>query len=441
MSEGRPRRRIIRKKKKGLPIFKILILVFVIMLGFLGYRYFLSEEFATGYYTVAVFGVDSRDGNLDEGALADVNMIANINRATGEIQLVSVYRDLYSQIDEDGTYHKLNEAYFKGGAKQGMAALERNLDIHIDDYATFNWKAVVDAINILGGIDLEISDAEFKYINSFITETVEATGVGSHHLKSAGANHLDGVQAVAYARLRLMDTDFKRTERQRKVVYLAFEKAKQADFATLNNIMVTILPQISTSVTLDDMIPFARNISKYHLGTTTGFPFEKTGKNINRRDYVIPINLKANVIALHELLYGTTGYSPNSSLIKISDKIIKDTGIGADATQVNVGSDKSNANTGSNSNSGSNTNTSVPTSESVTETLESIEETTEGMSETEETMESETVESTVDNEENTTISTIKTTEETTENPENFGKENVISNTQASEETTEIGPGR
>lgn len=94
----------------------------------------------------------------------------------------------------------------------------------IDDYAAFNWKAVAEAINVLGGIDLEITPAEFKYINGFITETVNSTGIGSTQLKQAGANHLDGVQAVAYSRLRLMDTDFQRTERQRKVIALALEK-------------------------------------------------------------------------------------------------------------------------------------------------------------------------------------------------------------------------
>ena len=107
-----------------------------------------------------------------------------------------------------------------------MKALERNLNLHIDDYATFNWKAVVDAINVLGGVDIEISDKEFAYINSFITETVNSTGVGSYQLEHSGMNHLDGVQAVAYARLRLMDTDFNRTERQRKVLGQAMEKAK-----------------------------------------------------------------------------------------------------------------------------------------------------------------------------------------------------------------------
>ena len=105
------------------------------------------------------------------------------------------------------------------------------------------------------------------------------TGIGSTQLTSAGPNHLDGVQAVAYCRLRLMDTDFQRTERQRKVISLALEKAKQADLATRTNLVKAILPQISTSVGIDDVLPLAKNISKYHIGETSGFPFaQKTRK-------------------------------------------------------------------------------------------------------------------------------------------------------------------
>ena len=78
----------------------------------------------TGHWTVAVFGLDSRDGNTDN-ALADVQMICSIDRATGEIKLVSVYRDTYLKIDSEGTYHKINEAYFKGGHEQALYALER----------------------------------------------------------------------------------------------------------------------------------------------------------------------------------------------------------------------------------------------------------------------------------------------------------------------------
>ena len=331
------------KKKRGfLTRLILLILLFTIVGGgtYFAFHYVKNQ---TGYYTVAVFGVDSRDGNVEIGALSDVNMIINVNRETGDTQLISIYRDMYSMIDESGKFHKFNQAYVEGGPEQALETLNRNLDLDIKDYITVNWKAVIDAINILGGVDLEITDAEFKYMNSFIAKTVEATGVGSYELERAGMNHLDGVQAVAYARLRLMDTDFNRTERQRKVVSLAFDKAKQANFSTLYSILVAVLPQTSTNVGIDDLIPFAKDISKYHLSETTGFPFDKDTKKMHKRDYVIPITLKSNVIALHQMLYGNISgytYTPSETVSKISNKIIKDTGLGADKENTDINIDK-----------------------------------------------------------------------------------------------------
>ncbi len=332
-----------KKKRSFLTRLILLILLFTIVGGgtYFAFHYVKNQK---GYYTVAVFGVDSRDGNVEEGALSDVNMIINVNRETGDIQLISIYRDMYSMIDEDGKFHKFNQAYIEGGHEQALEALNRNLDLDIKNYITVNWKAVIDAINILGGVDLEVTDAEFKYLNSFISYTVEATGVGSHELEHAGMNHLDGVQAVAYARLRLMDTDFNRTERQRKVVSLAFDKAKNANFSTLYSILVAVLPQTSTNVKIEDLIPFAKDISKYHLSETAGFPFDKDTKKMHKRDYVIPITLKSNVIALHQMLFGNIPgytYTPSEILNKISNKIIKDTGLGANKedTDINVDTD------------------------------------------------------------------------------------------------------
>ena len=231
-------------------------------------------------------------------------MVCTLDRETGEIRLASVFRDTYLKIDSKGTYHKINEAYFKGGQKQAVDALEENLDLKIDDYAAFNWKAVAEAINVLGGIDLEITPAEFKYINGFITETVNSTGIGSTQLKQAGANHLDGVQAVAYSRLRLMDTDFQRTERQRKVIALALEKARQADAGTLTNLAKAILPQISTSVGIEDVLPLVKDIDQLHIADTAGFPFSRETKRVGKMDCVIATTLESNVIQLHQFLYG-----------------------------------------------------------------------------------------------------------------------------------------
>lgn len=295
-----------------------------------------TVEKMKGYWTIAVFGVDSRGSNVGKGTNADVNMICNINQDTGEIKLVSVFRDSYLNINDKNHYNKLNMAYAEGGPEQAVKALNKNLDLNITDYATFNWKAVADGINILGGIDMEISKAEFYYINGFITETVKATGVGSHHLKKAGMNHLDGVQAVAYGRLRLMDTDFARTERQRKVIEKAFEKAKASNFSVLNNVMEVVFPQVATSLTFTDLTNMGLAVSKYHIGETGGFPSQRADANMGKKGAcVIPATLESNVTLLHQFLFGDESYTPTSTVKTISAKIAADTGVYKEGQVVN----------------------------------------------------------------------------------------------------------
>ncbi len=343
-----------RKRKIVIILFEVLILLSVII--FAAYSYVdkrlsgmsrldwnpdeiknieISEEKQEqmkGYWTIAVFGVDSRNSSVGKGNNSDVNMVCNINMDTGEIKLVSVYRDTYLNISDKNSYNKINAAYLQGGPEQAVKALNKNLDLDIDDYATFNWKAVADAINILGGIDVEISKAELYYINAFITETVKATGVYSVHLKKTGMNHLDGVQAVAYGRLRLMDTDYARTERQRKVISLAFEKFKKADWATINNVIQTIYPQVSTSVELSDLISIGRTLPKFHLSDSTGFPSARGEAKMGKKgDCVIPQTLEKNVIELHRFLFGDENYIPTDTVKTISRKIISDTGLAKEA--------------------------------------------------------------------------------------------------------------
>lgn len=280
-----------------------------------------TQEKMEGYWTVAVFGVDSREGTLGKGTRSDMQMILNVDLGTGEIRIVSIYRDTYLRIDDKERYDKINEAYFRGGPKQAIEALKDNLDLTIDDYASFSWKAVADAINLLGGIDVDISHEEFRVINGFITETVESTGVGSHHLKKEGPNHLDGVQAVAYARLRKMDTDFKRTERQREVVDLALKKAREADAATLSKVAAAVFPQISTSVGMKDILPLMKNIKRFHMTDTEGFPSKLKDVMIGKRDCVVPVTLESNVIRLHQFLFDDEIYEPSDTVKEISRQI------------------------------------------------------------------------------------------------------------------------
>ncbi len=289
-----------------------------------------KEEMEKGYWTVAVFGVDDRGDNLvARGLNSDVIIIANINRETGDIKLVSVFRDSYLNVSEKNTYNKINSAYAMGGPEQALAALNKNLDLNITNYVCFNWKAVADGINILGGVDgISLSKAELYYINAYITETVKVTGIGSHQLKNTGEQHLDGVQAVAYARLRYMDNDFARTERQRNVIKACFQKAKTADFSVLNNIMVTCFPQVATNINFNDIVAMAQNITRYNIADTAGFPWSRGDAMIKGKgDCVIPTTLESNVIKLHEFLFDDSSYTPSDAVLKISNKIKKDSSL------------------------------------------------------------------------------------------------------------------
>ena len=426
-----------KKKKKRRKYWSRTLLLLLLLLGSIFFWFQKKED---GFWTVAVFGVDSRDGSLEKGAHSDVIMLSSLNRATGEIKLVSVYRDTYLKTDTDGDYGKINAAYFKGGHEQAIAALEENLDLKIDDYATFSWAAVADAISTLGGVDVEITDSEFEYINAFITETVESTGLGSVHLEHPGLNHLDGVQAVAYARLRLMDTDYNRTARQRLILSLTVDKAKQASFSTLSDLAMSVLPQISTSININDILSLAKQIDRYHLGENTGFPFSRGEARIHKQSCVIPLTLESNVAQLHQFLYGTENYTPSAAVRKISNQIASDSGMGEiaeNAPEISAGNSNSSS-SGANNSSNAQTEESAGETETVPAASETVLETSEEPSESEN--ESASSENTEENSTSDDIFETETDSEIPVGPSASSKET----TEAAVETSvplEEGPGR
>ena len=296
------------------------------------------EQMEKGFLTVAVFGVDSRDNSLGKGNQSDVIMIANLNRETGEIKLVSVFRDTYLNVSDKNTYNKINAAYASGGPEAAVKAINKNLDLNITHYATFNWKAVATVINILGGVEVDISKSEFYYINAFITETVKGTGIGSVQLKAPGVHNLDGVQAVAYGRLRLMDSDYARTERQRIILTKAFEKLKKADLTTLTSVVGHVMEMSSTNIKWEELLSLAGGISKYHLSETTGFPAARGEAKIkigsNKLSCVIPQTLESNVISLHNFLFGEENYEPSATVKEISAKIAHVSGLATEAEEI-----------------------------------------------------------------------------------------------------------
>ena len=202
--------------------------------------------------------------------------------------------------------------------------LNMNLDLDIEDYVTVDFGAIADAIDLLGGVEIDVTDEEAGYLNQFLQETADSAGTEAHFLNGGGHLLLDGTQATTYARIRsTAGGDFTRTERQRIVLEKMFEKAKSADLVTLNEIINQIFPQVSTSFTLQEIITYASAYSEYTLGENRGFPFENYTDTLSEiGSVVIPDDLVSNVTQLHDFLFGTTGYTPSSTVQTVNSNII-----------------------------------------------------------------------------------------------------------------------
>ena len=291
-----------------------------------------QKQKMSGYWTVAVFGVDSRNGDVGKGANADVQIIANVNMGTGDITLTSVYRDTYLNLGKGDRYSKSNAAYAEGGPEQAVAMLNKNLDLDIENYITFNWKAVADVIDLLGGVDIDVSKAAFYYMNAYIHETCLKSGISAEnpaamYIKSAGPQHLNGVQAVAYARLRYMDSDFERTKRQREVISQCLDLAKKTDLATLTKIIDTVLPQVAFNIDTADIIELAKGISRYNIRESVGFPKDLKDQMMGKKGAcVIPATLESNVVWLHSILFADENYTVSDAVKRYSQKISDDSG-------------------------------------------------------------------------------------------------------------------
>ena len=279
-------------------------------------------DLGEGYTNVALFGVDSRDGNLGKGNRTDCIIVASLNNETKEIKMVSVYRDTLLDLS-DGTFQKCNAAYSYGGPVMAINMLNKNLDLDIQDYVTVDFGAIADAIDLLGGVEIEVTEAELPYINQYIPETAASAGKETAYIESAGLQLLDGTQATTYARIRsTAGGDFTRTERQRTVIEKMVEKAKKADLVTINNIINKVFPQVSTSFTLSEILNYALAYSEYTLVGNMGFPAEKSTDTISGfGSIVIPEDLTSNVSKMHDFLFGTTGYQPSSTVTSLSADI------------------------------------------------------------------------------------------------------------------------
>ena len=317
----------------------------------------ISEEstlLMSQYTNIALFGLDNRSKDKYGSGNSDSIMIASINNETREIRLVSVYRDTYLNIGEkngETIYRKANAAYALGGSQSADKAsrpkdaaanavkmLNRNLDLNIQEYVCVDWNALVEVIDAVGGVEIEITDEEVKYINYYLEETAKGAKTSSEQVTQSGKQLLDGVQATSYARIRYTKgDDYKRASRQRIVLQALLTKVKSADFSKLSKIANSVVDDIATSLSLADILLLAKNVKDYDLVSTTGFPFALTTKELPvTKSTVIPIDLSQNVKELHEYLFGEETYTASATVSDISNTIMIMTGVNSQTPSVDI---------------------------------------------------------------------------------------------------------
>lgn len=359
-----------QKNKRKLIIFIVEVLVLLILLGVFWFATKLNKinhttvekvekneglneettEKLEKYTNLALLGLDNRVvGNYQTGN-ADSIIIASINNETKEVRLVSIYRDTFLRVTEEGTYSKVNSAYSRNGGAVGMMnTLNTNFDLDIENYISVDWYALVKTVNLLDGIDVEMTAAEAAQVNKYVRDIGPATGYTTNRVAVAGANHLDGVQALSFARIRKgVGDDFKRTERQRLVISKMVDKIKKAGIITLSKIMDEVFPDIETSLSMTDMLGMAKNLMDYSMGESMGFPQTKEGKMVGKSgSCVVPASLQTNVEALHKFLFENESYIPSPTVQEISNSIIYTTGVVAQPQEQEDGTqDTTNQGTG-----------------------------------------------------------------------------------------------
>ena len=344
-----------RKKKKmnkGLKIFLIILLVLVIFilgLGVAGYTFVngkigkmqkenidttavgINEETKQelkGYRNIALLGIDSRADDYGLGNRSDCMIIASINQETNAVKLISVYRDTYVYVTENGTKRldKITHAYSYGGAQNTLKSLNEAMDLNITEFVTVNFDAVIAAVDSLGGVYIDIDESEIKCVNDYIDATSESSRVKSSHITHSGRQKLDGVQAVSYTRVRYTaGGDYKRTERMRTVVEAMLSKAKTLNVGQLNSFADTILPKIRTNISTSEIWGLIPKLASFKVTESIGWPYDTKGITLDRW-YGVPVTLQSNVERLHKEAFEQEDYEASDTVKEMSAAIVKKTG-------------------------------------------------------------------------------------------------------------------
>lgn len=234
----------------------------------------LEQYEEMGIMNIALYGIDS--SNPENIGRSDAIMIASINGKTGAVKLISIARDTYVDVPEHGKT-KINHAYAYGGAELALQTMNENFGLDVTDYVSVNFDSLADVIDEMGGVELEITDAERREINNYLLR--------GERLQESGMVQLNGPQAVSYSRIRNIGGDVMRGERQRRVLQCLFQKALTINPLSYPSYVRKFSPMVETSLSNDEILKLASVAIRHSLSLEqAGLPNEyiaSEGQTIN----------------------------------------------------------------------------------------------------------------------------------------------------------------
>ncbi len=330
-----------KKKKKKVNIFvKILaaLICVVLIAGIVFYSYAhsliskmdrteLDKEdlsITTSTYSdvknIALLGIDSRKDN--NSGRSDAIVVLTIDKTHKKIKLTSIARDSYVAIDGYKN-QKITHAYAFGKSQLAVKTLNQNYGLEITDYVTMNFFELARVIDYIGGVTVDVDEAEFKELNSYIIPKTKLGDIPCEKLKSSGVQRLSGGQAVCYARIRHTDSDIGRGNRQKEVLTAMFDEVKKMNPLKLPEVAEMVLSECETSLTTNDIIA----LGSWALISTPSFEqlsipndnVPSKGTTINGA-WVYSYDLEVASKEIHDFIFEEGYYSPEEVAKRESEK-------------------------------------------------------------------------------------------------------------------------
>ena len=295
-------------KKKGLILLLLLLISFVSTFNV----YSFSERDIKEYKMVEnilLIGLDGTNDKLPKRS--DTMIILTIDKLNKSLKLTSLARDTLVKIPGRGE-EKLTHAYAYGQEELLMQTINENFDLDIKDYAVVNFKSFIDIVDIIGGVDINVNEKEIHHLNEVIKECYGVNHDDTKNIEyitSSGNHNLNGYQALAYARIRKLDTIYKRDERQRLILTNIAHKLSDVSISKYPQIAKSILRHIKVNIAFNKIIDLAfiaHELASYDISQLE-FPiseYREEGRIGEKGTYVVKWDKNKNIELLHQFIYG-----------------------------------------------------------------------------------------------------------------------------------------